>query len=137
MPTGGNPREGETIQEAYDREVKVNLEAIVKLMVALLGKETASNFGAADYKEFVSKASALLQGVKGVKVNLKVVPDYKEKTYPDLPRYGTYVELHEEGRETSLKYSEKELTAISEMEQKRASERGEGSMNSEDLTSLI
>lgn len=136
-PTGSSPMDGETIQEAYDREVKRNLRHIADLIGALLGNEVLSTFEAPTYKEFVAKAQALLQGVKGVAVNLKVVPDGKEGKYPDVPRYGLYVERYTPGSETRLKFSNKEIEAIQLMEQKRAVKSGDGSLSTEDLESLV
>jgi len=104
-----------------------------------VGSEVVETFEASDYTEFVAKASALLNQYKNVPVNLKVVPDYKEKMYSDLPDFGSYVEKHEVGSETRLKFSAKETAAISEMEQNIATKlkSGEGGMSSEDLQSLV
>lgn len=119
LPTGSRLLEGETIQDALDREVKQNLQHLVQVMTALLGKEVVDNFEAADYRSFVAQASAQLNPLKNTAVNLKVVPDYKEQKYPDLPRYGTYLEKHQPGVATSLKYSTKELEAVATMEKNR------------------
>jgi hypothetical protein len=107
-------------------------------MTELLSPEIVEAFSAVDYKSFVSSAAALLNQQKGTPVNLKVVPDYKEQKYPDLPKYGTYVEKYKDGVPTNLTFSKKELEAVAAMEGKRAASQNAGSaMSSEDLTSLV
>ncbi len=134
VPTGGNPKEGESIQDAYNREVTKNLKHIVHIMTALLGDEAVASFSAEDYKTFVANAASLLNEQKGTAVNLKVVPDYKEKMYPELPSYGNYVE--KAGGVSRLSFSKKELEAISEMSANRA-KKDDGAMSQEDVDSLI
>jgi hypothetical protein len=137
MPTGSKPKDGETIQDAYNREQKRNLGQITDLMLVFLGPEIVETFEATDYKEFVAKAALLLGAHKNVPVNLKVIPDYKEKMYPELP-YSRYVERHNPGSETGLKLSKDDNAAISEMEMKRAAKsNAAGSASSEDLESLV
>lgn len=107
-------------------------------MVAVLDPAVVDAFEAGDYKSFVAGASLLLNDKKGTKVNLKVIPDRKEQKYPDVPSYGTYVERHIPGGVSSLKFSKKELEAISLMESNRANTAtASGAMSSEDLTSLV
>lgn len=108
-------------------------------MTALLAPEVVEQFEATDYKSFIAGAALLLNGQKGVKINLKVVPDWKEGIYPDLPSYGTYVERYVAGVPATLKFSKKEAEAIAQMEDKRtttASSTG-GAMSSDDLESLV
>ena len=137
-PTGASPLENETIQDAKTREESRNIGYIVQLMTELLSPEIVEAFSAVDYKSFVTSAAALLNQQKGTQVNLKVVPDYKEQKYPDLPKYGTYVEKHKVGIPTKLTFSKKELEAVAAMEGKRAASQNVGSaMSSEDLTSLV
>jgi len=138
-PTGNRPKEGETVLDAKNREQSNRLGQLSNLLLAIVGSEVVETFEASDYTEFVAKASALLNQYKNVPVNLKVVPDYKEKMYSDLPDFGSYVEKHEVGSETRLKFSAKETAAISEMEQNIATKlkSGEGGMSSEDLQSLV
>ena len=137
-PTGASPLEGESITDAKSREESRNIGHIVQVMVAVLDPAVVDAFEAGDYKSFVAGASLLLNDKKGTKVNLKVIPDRKEQKYPDVPSYGTYVERHIPGGVSSLKFSKKELEAISLMESNRANTAtASGAMSSEDLTSLV
>lgn len=134
MPTGGNPKEGETIEQAYQREVAKNLRHVVHVMSALLGDEAIAQFSADDYKTFIANASQLLNEVKGTAINLKVIPDYKEAMYPEIPPYGRYVE--KAGGDLTLSFSKKELEAVEKMVANRAN-KSDGAMASEDVDSLI
>lgn len=137
-PTGGRPKEGETIQQALDRETARNLGQLVQVMEVFLGKDVVDNFEATDYNSFIASASVMLNAKKGTKVHLKVVPDWKEQKYPDLPTYGTYVEILTEGKPTTLEFSKDELKAIGVMELNRTSASSGGSaMASEDLGKLV
>lgn len=103
-----------------------------------LGKDVVDNFEATDYNSFIASASVMLNAKKGTKVHLKVVPDWKEQKYPDLPTYGTYVEILTEGKPTTLEFSKDELKAIGVMELNRTSASSGGSaMASEDLGKLV
>lgn len=113
VPTGSFQLEGETIQQAYDRERDRNLAQVVKLLREFIG-EAVGELQAEDYKSFMSKAIVALAPYKGQKVNLKVVPDNKEKRYPDLP-YRDYVEKHVPGTPSKLWLSKKELEDIEKM----------------------
>ena len=138
VPTGAQPLEGETIQQALDREISRNLGHVVQAMTAVLGKEIVDTFEASDYKGFLAAAAAVLNPKKGSKVNLKVIPDRKEQKYPDLPAYGTYVEQHVEGVPTKLKYSKKESEAIEVMEKNRNASGMSGSaMSAADVENLV
>ena len=72
-PTGSFPKNGENIQEAYNREVDRNLKSLVHVMEALLGAEVIETFGAADYKGFISAATLLLTPLKGTEDRKSVV----------------------------------------------------------------
>jgi len=138
VPTGSAPKEGETIAEAKIREESRNISHVVQLMTALLSPEVVEQFEASDYKSFVAGAALLLQGQKGTKINLKVVPDWKEGIYPDIPSYGTYVERYVAGVPSTLRFSKKESEAIAQMEDKRTTTSSTGgAMSSEDLDSLV
>lgn len=117
-PTGSFAKSGENIQDAYNREVDRNLKSLVHVMEALLGAEVVETFGAADYKGFISAATLLLTPLKGTEVNLKVVPDWKEGVFPDLPMT-RFVEKHQEGVAPQIRFSKKEEEAVAEMEAKR------------------
>jgi hypothetical protein len=106
-------------------------------MEAVLGKDVVDSFEASDYKSFIALASAMLNPKKGAKVHLKVVPDRKEQKYPDLPSYGTYVEMFIEGVATKLKYSKKELEAIELMERNRNSSSVGAAMGAADVAGLV
>lgn len=117
-PAGANPKTGENIQEAYNREVERNLVSLVHVMEALLGDDVVETFGAADYKTFVTGAATLLNNLKGTEVNLKVIPDWKEQIYPDLPMR-SFVEKHIPGAASALWISKKEQEQIDNMGLKR------------------
>lgn len=106
------------------------------MLEQLLGKEVLETFEAPDYNSYIAKAAALLETVKGKRVNLKVVAD-KEGKYPDIPVSGVYVETHVPGQETALKYSAKELEAIAKMSNTRSAAEGSGTMNDDDLESVF
>lgn len=113
VPNGAFQLEGETIQQAYDRERDRNLAQVVKLLREFVG-EAVGELQAEDYRSFMSKAIVMLAPYKGQKVNLKVVPDNKEKRYPDLPNR-EYVEKHVPGTPSKLWLSKREVEEIQKM----------------------
>lgn len=128
-PTGNKPLENESPQAALDREIDRNARTLVHVMEALLGNEVVENYFAPDYKSFLTGAAMLLNAKKGVAVNLKVVPDWREKTYPDLPRKG-FVELYVEGQEPTLAYTALEQKDLLTLAENR--EKTQGTATSED-----
>lgn len=117
-PSGLYLRDKETVQEAITRETDKNLGILInQTMRRLLGDELVEAVSAATYDEYLAKAAALLESKKGVEVNLKVVPDYKENKYPELPMYD-YVELHT-GEPTKLAFTPGQLDAISKRVSKK------------------
>lgn len=110
-PSGSYLRDKETVQDAIKRESDKNLSLLInQTMRRLLGDELVSAVTANNYEEYLPKAAALLESKKGALVNLKVVPDYKENKYPELPLYD-YVELNT-GEETKLAFTPGQLDAI-------------------------
>lgn len=124
-PTGNKPKEGETVTEAMLREEGRNITSLADLLKVLLGEETAAQVSAPDYNSFMAKAMLILNNSKGIKVNLKVVPDYRENKYPELPAY-RYVERFEEGKGTELAFTKKETEAIEKMHAARQSRDNSG-----------
>lgn len=120
-PTGANPKtaEGETIAEALQREQERNARILTEVMYAVVDKDVVDNFSAPTYQAFVEGAVYYLNQKKGALVNLKVVPDYKEKIYPELP-YRNFVEAHIPEQPTTLKMSKKEQEDVEKMLKKRA-----------------
>jgi hypothetical protein len=123
-PSGSNPKEGETVTEAIQREQERNARILTEVMYAVLDKEIVDNFSAPTYQAFVDGAVFYLNPKKGASVNLKVIPDYKEKKYPELP-LRNFVEAHVTGQAPSLKMSKKELDDVEKMMKKREEERDE------------
>lgn len=117
-PTGSNPKEGETVLEAQQREQERNARILTEVMYAVLDKELVDAFSAQSYAAFVDGAVFYLTPKKGTLVNLKVIPDYKEKKYPELP-LRDFVEKHVAGEPSKLKMSKKEQADIEKMMQKR------------------
>lgn len=93
-------------------------------MEALLGSEVVETFGAADYKGFISAATLLLTPLKGTEVNLKVVPDWKEGIFPDLPMT-RFVEKFQSGVTPQIRFSKKEEESVEAMLAKRNAEKEE------------
>ncbi len=120
-PTGSRQKENETIQDSIIREEENGIKTLVEVMDAVLGAEVADNFTAPTYAAFVEGAIFLLNQAKGAKVNLKVVPDYKEKMFPELP-FSRFVEKPVEGGVSKLKLSKKELEDIQTMVENRQKE---------------
>lgn len=122
--TGNYPRKDkdgkvlETQAQAIEREEKLNLSNIAKLMTIFLSKETVETFKASFkgdivYDDFVTKAIVLLKPKLGTKkVNLKVIYD-SDGVYPTLGNFpsgdSAYLEEHVEGQEPTLTYSKYEL----------------------------
>lgn len=100
------------------------MKSLVSVMEALLGLDVVETFGAPDYKGFMTGASTLLNPLKGLEVNLKVVPDWKEGIYPDLPMT-KFVEKYQEGTPTNLRFYKKEEEAVAAMEAKRNPDKEE------------
>lgn len=107
-PSGASPKEGEGIKDALLREEERNLRAIVEVMRALLEPELVENFQAPDYRGFLLSSFTLLNSKKGMPVNLKVVPDWREAKYPDLP-LSRFVEKHIPGKACGLFYTKTEI----------------------------
>lgn len=99
----------ETTEEARDREEKLNLAHVVKLLHIFLGKEGLSSIKAGSYHDFMQKAAkALSPDVLSSKlVNLKLIYD-AEGVYAVFGNFPDYVELHIEGQAPTLKYTEYE-----------------------------
>lgn len=93
-------------------------------MEALLGAEVVETFGAADYKGFIAAATLLLTPLKGTEVNLKVVPDWKEGIYPDLPMT-RFVEKYQAGVTPQIRFSKKEEETVDAMIAKRNTDKDE------------
>lgn len=106
------PKDGESEAEALTRSIDTNLRHVVKMLLLVKGDEFLATFEAADYDDFMSKASAALNEHKGFKVNLKVIPDNKSQKYPELGYFPNYVEAFVEGQEPTLKYSKSEEEKI-------------------------
>ena len=102
------PRDGETQEEANNRDITQRLEHIVAVMdVYLTDKE--SEVQATTFDEFCQKAvRALGNKFVGVPVRLKLTYD-KDGIYSEFPRFPGYVERQIEGSPTRLKFSKWEL----------------------------
>lgn len=138
-PTGENPKQGESITDALKRKEDANITALVGVLRELV-PEAIDTLEAADYKSFVDKAVSLLNGVKGIKVNLKVTPDYVSQKWPELP-YDSYVEKFIPGVETKLSFSKKELGDLEKYQANAAAFAAKGSngnqMTTESLGNLV
>lgn len=120
-PTGSAPKEGETVTEALQREQERNARVLTEVMYAVVDAEVVDNFSAPTYQAFVDGALFYLQQKKGALVNLKVVPDYKEKKYPELP-LSRFVEKHVPGEATTLAFSKAQQSDVEKMMARRDSE---------------
>lgn len=118
LPKGSYPRTNklpdgtsviETTEEAKQREEKLNLSHVVKLLHIFLGEQGLSSIKASTYHEFMSKAAkALSPDVLSSKlVNLKLIYD-SEGVYAVFGNFPDYVELHIEGQAPTLKYTQYE-----------------------------
>lgn len=122
-PKGNYPQDDETQDEAVSRESKENLRHIAKLLGIFLPPEQLESFPNLDYQNFIDKAIATLTPyLKTKKVNLKVIYD-KDGVYTELGRFPDYVELHEVGKEPTLKFSPYEIQNRSTAKAKAAVEK--------------
>ena len=122
-PKGNYPQDDESMEEAISRESKENLRHIAKLLGIFLPPEALESFPNLDYQNFIDKAiAALTPYLPTKKVNLKVIYD-KEGVYTELGRFPDYVELHETGKEPTLKFSPYELSNRSTAKPKATAEK--------------
>jgi hypothetical protein len=118
-PAGNFPNPDETVEQALTREIDNNLVHITRMLYLIKGEEFVASFEAEDYDSFVAKAAEELNAHKGFKVNLKVLPGWKEPKYTELGRFKrdtSYVEAWVEGQEPTLQLTEKEMERIVEAE---------------------
>lgn len=113
-PSGSKPKENETVSDALQREQERNARILSEVMYAVMDAEIVDAFTAPTYQAFVDGALFYLQQKKGALVNLKVVPDYKEKKYPDLP-LSSFVEKHVPGTPTTFTFSKGQQGDIAKM----------------------
>lgn len=125
-PSGNRPKEGETVAEALQREQERNARTLTDVMYAVMDAEAVDAFTAPTYQAYQDGALFYLAQKKGALVNIKVVPDYKEKMYPELPSYG-FVEAHVPGQPSKLMMSKKDQAAIELMLKRREDENTKSS----------
>ena len=119
-PKGNYPQEGESQEEAISREAKENLRHIARILGIFLTPDKLESFPNLDYQNFIDKAIVTLTPVLSTKsVNLKVIYD-SDGVYTELGRFPDYVELHEAGKEPTLKYSPYEIQKRSTKKEKVA-----------------
>lgn len=103
-PSGAYPKQGESTQDAIEREARTNLAHLVRLMHIFLGEDAMLKFSAKTYEDFITKAIALLTPkLKNKFVNLKVTYD-KDGVYPEVAKYD-YLEEYNEGVEPTIAFS--------------------------------
>lgn len=123
-PTGSYQFDDETPEQALEREMEANLRHAANLAHVIVG-EKASEIEAPDYHAFMKAIADAVNPHKGFLVNLKVIPDRKLK-YPDLGKYPNYLERHQEGVESKLKYSKKELELLQKYQEEKDKADSEG-----------
>lgn len=107
-PTGAQPLDGETPTQAFQREEMRNIKLVTHLLHNVVEQEVFVAFGGKDYSTYMENAVKLLSSYKNAKVNILVVPGWKDPKYPDLPSYPGFLERHEDGVPTRLKLSDKD-----------------------------
>ncbi len=109
QPKGNYPIDGETTEQALQREERRNLTHIVKLLHIFLGEEVIRSLPSMNYEQFIDKSILLLTPQLSSKlVNLKLTYD-KDGMYSQFGSYPDYIELYVDGQEPTLKYSKWEL----------------------------
>lgn len=102
-------RNGKSAEEVYNEEVNNRLDRIAQYAKVFLLPEDLVTIQAPTLLEIAKKAHQVLKPKLSTKtVNVKLVKT-KDKMYTDSPRYAPYVEVHEEGKPSGLKYSKYEL----------------------------
>ena len=105
----GNVIGKETVQQAVDREERANLRHLVKVQ-HIVAPETVAGTEAKSYLDLSKKIAKVINENKdSVQVNLKLIFDSEGK-YSTFPKYPSYIELHIEGQEPTLVYSEYEIS---------------------------
>jgi hypothetical protein len=104
-----------SVQEKIDENVKRNLTLLVTILRTVASDDVARGLDFPSYDEFIKGVSTILDEYRGTLVNIKVVPDWRERRYPELAKYG-FIEKYQEGVEPTLKFSEKQVQEIAEYE---------------------
>lgn len=119
---GQDEKVKETPAQALERQQAANFKHVVYVM-RIVTPEAVEKFTADTYDAFMAKASKLFETIKGIKVHLKVLPDYKDLKYPEISSYTGYLELNT-GGPTTLEFSKKESISVGEMLAKRENDKG-------------
>lgn len=103
------PKEGETTEQAFSREVKDRMAHLVAHLKVFLTKEEIDTFGAPDFPSFAKKTAEVLNPrLNTAKVNLQLIYD-KTGQYSEFSRYANssskYIEKYEEGVAPTVKPS--------------------------------
>ena len=107
FPNGNvKPYEGETKEEALQREINSKLAHIVKILKCFVSTEKGAEINAASFEEFcaVARDKILKTKFKDTPVYLKVTYD-KDGIYTEFPRFPNYIQVIKEGEPCKLKFS--------------------------------
>lgn len=97
------PRDGETVAQAFDRDVNERLAHIVKHLRIFLSPEEIEKFQAPDFESFAEKAALVLNDrvLSSKYVNLSLIYD-SDGEYSTFGRYPNYIEEYVEGKEPTI-----------------------------------
>lgn len=103
------PFEGETPEQALQREVNSKLAHVVKIMKCFISEKEAE-ISAGSFGEFCQIAKAKIEktAYKNQPLYLKVIYD-KEGLFPQFPNFPNYIQKQVEGQECKVKMSNWEL----------------------------
>ena len=111
-PKGNFPNQGETEEQAKERERRANIDYLVHIMNLVIGLEASNKVQAATYEEFMRKAATLVNSKASQKrFNIKISKD--KKGYGKMSSYRSNIELYTPGQEPGIKLTAKELAALS------------------------
>ena len=103
LPDGTKRKE--TTAQALEREEALNLSHLIKLIHIFLGEAEIERFPALEYDAFIKRAINLLEPSLATKqVKLKLIYD-TEGMYSTFGKFPDYIELHQEGKEPTLEFS--------------------------------
>jgi len=102
-----NPRDGESLEEAKQRDEQERLGIITDMLSIVV--DDLDDFSAPTYDQYMLKAKQeIMSNVGDTTFNIKLIPT-KDGKYSEFPRYGKWVTEYSENKPHGLKYSKWEL----------------------------
>jgi hypothetical protein len=126
------PFDGETPEQALEREIKSKLSHVVKILKTFVSEKDAE-INANSFGEFCSIAKARIEktNFKNQPVYLKVIYD-KDGVFTQFPTFPNYIQKQVEGQECRIKMSAWELENRCTPAKINEAPKGSGTINAED-----